>query len=177
MGVSFNDTHMWRGVVRVTVRRHDRPYNRAEFAKLIGFGYIDDEKIVDMVEFDNLIVNTGKNHFRDVLSGAVVDGEIKALAWGLSNTAPNISQTRLVTESGRKQVTNQRNGASVGQLITTVYIAPTEGNVSIRELGWFAGPSTSFVTPNTGTMIARVLYTRDKNQLESIQVDRTDTIA
>ena len=127
-----------------------------EFATLIKFGYLDEEQIIESAEFDNMVVNTGKNHFRDFLSGAITDGDVKAMGWGLSTTAPAASQTTLVSESARKQVTSQRTTTTPGQLITTVYIAPAEGNVNIRELGWFAGVSASFTVINTGTMIAQI---------------------
>lgn len=148
-----------------------------EFATLIKFGYIDEEPIIEEEEFDNLVVNGGKNLFRDLLSGAVVDGEIRAMGWGTSATAPVVTQTTLVAESARKQTTTQRNTPTAGQLVTTTYIAPAEGNVNIRELGWFAGVTASLTAINTGVMIARTLYTRNKVNLESIQVDRIDTIA
>lgn len=171
------ETWTWKARIRITVRKHRKSYTMNEFAKLIAFGYLDEEEIIESTAFNNVVTNGGRNLLRNILSGAETDGEIKALGWGLSATAPAVTQTALISESGRKQTTSQRNTATPGQLITTVYIAPAEGNVNIRELGWFAGFTVSITTINTGILISRVLYTRNKTNLESIQVDRIDTIA
>lgn len=158
----------WTAKIKITVRLHTKSYTMQEFNELIKFGRLDKEQIIDIEEFDNLITNVGKNHIRNMLSGAITDGDIKALGWGTSATAPLVTQTLLGAESARKQVTSQRTTPTIGQLITTVYIAPGEGNINIRELGWFAGANASFTAINTGSMISRVLYTRNKVILESI---------
>ncbi|MFK7695922.1 hypothetical protein [Paenibacillus sp. HJGM_3] len=128
---------------------------------------------VDVEEFDNLITNAGKNLLRDALQ-VFTDCEIKYMAWGSGTTAPAATQTQLVSEAGRKAVTRQTAGGT-GVGVTTVYLAPFDANVQIQELGWFAG-ATATSAANSGVMIARVLFSRLKNNLESIQVDRTDTI-
>lgn len=132
--------------------------------------------IIDIWKSHNLIMSVGKNMFRDALKGAVSDLEIKRLAWGSDNTAPAVGQTTLVVEFGRKAITQQEDGAT-GVLVTTTYIAPYEANGSrIEELGWFAGVDATD-TINTGIMISRVLYSRQKTNLESLQIERTDTIS
>lgn len=126
----------------------------------------------------NLITDAGLNMIRDMLMGSVTDGEIKYVALGNDATAPAEAQTQLVAEQFRKQVTFQAaDGATAGKLYTELYIADTEANgFKTGEIGWFAGAAAAG-TANTGIMIARVLYSRQKTNLESWTIRRTDTIA
>lgn len=127
---------------------------------------------VEVEEFNNIITDAGRNLMRDGLQGS--DTEIKYLAWGSGITVPAVSDIALAAEAGRKLVTKQVAGAT-GVVITTVYLAPFDANMQIEELGWFAG-SGATATAGSGVMIARVLYSKLKSNLESIQIDRTDTI-
>ena len=153
-----NERPGWKGKVEIVVRN------------------VQTGEIVDRTDITNQIKNVALNMMRDVLSGAVTDGEIKYMAWGSGSTANSASQTKLVTEFGRKAVTSQAAGAT-GVLTTTTYISPSEGTeATIEELGWFAG-SGATATADTGILVGRVLYSRAKTALESIQVVRTDTFA
>lgn len=134
-----------------------------------------DGNIKEVTEFHNLLTTVGLNMMRDVLNGDITDGKIKRLAWGDDATAPAIGQTQLISEQGRQAITSQTAGAT-GVLLSSVYLAPATAVGWIRELGWFAGVDADD-TPNNGIMIGRVLYSRNKTNLEAIQVDRTDTIA
>jgi len=125
----------------------------------------------------NLIMDVGLNMFRDVLNGVVTDGEIKYLALGSSATAPANAQTQLVSEQFRKVVTSQANAAGVGVLETILYITELEANgFMTQEIGWFAGAAASGVA-NTGIMVARVLYSRQKTDLETWTIVRLDQIS
>jgi hypothetical protein len=124
--------------------------------------------------FKNLVVNTGLNLIRDGLIGLVSDTAIHYIALGTSNTAPALTDTQLVAEVFRKPVTSQVAGGSPGQAITTVNIAPQDANVTIQEIGWFAGVSAG-PGANTGVLIARVLYNHVHTNLESINIQRQDS--
>lgn len=125
----------------------------------------------------NLITDVGLNMFRDLLSGAITDGEIKYVALGNGTTAPANGQAQLVSEQFRKLVTSQANQATVGELETILYVADSEANTfKTEEIGWFAG-SGATGTVNSGIMIARVLYSRQKTNLESWTLRRLDKIA
>ena len=128
---------------------------------------------VEIEEFDNLITDAGRNLLRDALRQPT-DAEIKYIAWGSGTTAPTVANTALGTETGRKAVTKQTVGTA-GVVVTTVYLAPFDANMQIQELGWFAGVGAT-ATAGSGVMVARVLYSKLKTELESIQIDRTDTI-
>ena len=145
----------WKGRVKITVRDLDG-------------------NIVDEQDFDNLITTVGLNMMRDVLYGDVADGEIKYLAVGSDNTAPTVTDTTLGTETFRKARTSQSKPGD-GQAKYVQYIDPTEAIGAIEEIGWFAGAAAG-AGADTGILVARVLYSRNKTALESIQVERTDTL-
>jgi hypothetical protein len=124
----------------------------------------------------NLITDAGLDMFRDILSGTITDGEIKYVALGSGTTAPANGQTQLVSEQFRKLVTSQDTTATVGELETILYVSDLEANdFTTEEIGWFAG-STATETADTGIMIARVLYSRAKTNLESWTIRRLDQV-
>jgi len=136
-------------------------------------------KIKELVPIDhNLITDAGLNMFRDALKGDVTDCEIKSVALGSDTTAPANNQTTLVAEEFRKIVTSQNvDPVTVGKLYTELYVADTEANTfKTEEIGWFAGAAASG-TVDTGIMIARILYSRQKSNTESWTVRRTDFIS
>lgn len=125
----------------------------------------------------NLIMDDGLDMFRDILKGDVTDGKIKYVALGNDSTAPVNNQKKLVAEQFRKVVTSQNpDPVTVGKLYTEVYISDVEANsFKCEEIGWFAGAAAS-TTKDTGIMIARVLYSRQKSSTESWTIRRTDTM-
>ena len=144
----------WKGVVRIIVRRSGHAGR--------------------LTVIENTITDTGRN----LLAAALWDGgavpEITYLAVGDDNTVPAVSDTALGNELFRKVVTSSKAGVSVGEAVNTIYLAPFDANFQIEELGFYAGAATA--TPDSGTLVARVLYNKDKDNLEAIQVERTDTV-
>lgn len=137
-----------------------------------------DGSVKDITEIDlvNKINDLDLNMMRDALKGTVTDLKLKYMGWGNDNTGPLAGDTKLGNEFGRKQITLQENGAT-GVLVTTTYVAPYEGNdQKIEELAWFAGVNATG-TKDSGILVGRVLYSRQKTNLESLQVERTDTIS
>lgn len=124
--------------------------------------------------FHNLITDAGGNFMRDVLGGFVTDGKLKYIAVGTSSTAPAVGQTALGAESFRKLVTSYDNVSVARQVKTILYLSPSEANVAIAEIGFFAGASAG-AGSGSGVMIARVLYSHTKTAGESITITRTDT--
>jgi hypothetical protein len=135
----------WTGRVRVTVGR-------------------------EVWESDNLITDDGVDCLVLALMGE--NAEINYLAWGDDDTAPQVGNTVLGNELGRKLITTQTPG-DPGECITTAYLGPQDANGQIEEFGWIVGGTS---LPDTGILIARILYSRLKTNMESIQVDRTDTL-
>lgn len=155
--MNLNERHGWHGRIRVT--------GRDKAGRVL---FVD--------EFDNLLTNVGLDVLSSALGSAVAGhAQIKYLAWGTGTTAPNVADTVLDTEVGRQTITDATDGAT-GEWVTTTYLAPATAVVHIKELGWFAGPSATG-TVDTGVLLARVLYDRDKSNVESLQIERTDTLA
>ena len=133
-----------------------------------------DGNITDVQEFKNLITTVGLGMIIDLLDGGIADGEIKRMALGSSNTAPALTDIKLGNETFRKAMTTQTQ-PTTNSLVSTVYVSPSENAVQIEEIGWFAGVNADD-TPDNGILVSRILYSRLKTTLESIQVERTDTI-
>lgn len=150
----IQEDRKWHGHIRVT----------ATFA--------DGSQQVD--EFDNLVVNAGLNLLRDSLRGQGVQA-ITFVALGADNTAVAATDVLLGDERERFAVTSQTAGAT-GVLTTVCFVQAYEANgFTTEEIGWFAGAATSAL--DSGTLVARVLYSRAKSALESLQIDRVDTIS
>ena len=132
-----------------------------------------DGNLIQEDNVKNLITSAGKNLLAEALR-TNNDCEIKFIALGSDNTAVTSGDTTLGNETFRKQVTSQAAGA-VGVTITNLYVAPEEAVGTIEEIGLFSGSSAS-ATTDSGTLFARVLYSRTKTAVESIQIERTDTI-
>ncbi len=146
----------WRGHVKITAR-------------------FTDGRPPEVTEFDNLIVDAGLNAARDALvADASGPAQIRVCALGDDNTAPAAGNTALGNEEFRKAITKTAAGAT-GVMVTTCYIAPYESVAQIEEIGWFAGDAADPDTADSGTLISRVLYSRNKTNLESLQIERTDT--
>lgn len=112
----------------------------------------------------------------NLLAQALRDGsdiEIKYIALGAGSTEPAAGDTKLEDERFRKAVTKQEAGGT-GESKTITYIAPFEANdFEIQEIGAFAGVGATS-TPGSGVLIARALYNRQKTELESLQITRSD---
>ena len=134
-----------------------------------------DGNIKDVQEFCNLLTTVGKAMVIDLLDGSIADGEIKYMAVGSDSTAPAITDTTLVAETFRKVMTTQTQPTTI-TLLSVVYIAPAEAVGAIEEIGWFAGAAAG-AGADSGIMVSRVLYSRNKTALESLQVERTDSIS
>ena len=134
-----------------------------------------DGNVLQEDKLKNLITSAGKNLLAESLRNGSLDAEIKFIAIGSDNTAPSSGDTTLGNETFRKAVTSQTAGGSVGVTITNLYVAPEEAVGTIEEIGFFSGSSASSTT-DSGTLFARVLYSRTKTAVESIQIERTDTI-
>jgi hypothetical protein len=131
---------------------------------------VGDERFI----INNIITDAGLNMMRNALNGELTSTEIRYLALGTSSTAVSATQTQLGAEIFRTPFINTVK-PDVGQLEKTAVVLDSEAVASIQEIGIFAG-STATNVSNSGIMISRVLYARNKTNLESIQIVRRDTI-
>src|SRR6184192_2730926 len=122
------------------------------------------------------VVNSGHNLLRDGLGGANTP-KITYFALGTNNTAVVSTQTRLLNEVFRKKVTSVTNGASVGEVLINVYVAPGDAvGMDIEEIGVFGGNSAKG-TANSGVMLGRALWSHNpKTNLESVQLQLDATV-
>tara|TARA_Y100000591_G_C21844319_1_gene707717 strand:- start:2308 stop:2775 length:468 start_codon:yes stop_codon:yes gene_type:complete len=126
----------------------------------------------------NVVTNLALDLFSEALRGTDVSKlEINFLAVGTGaatgGNAPSASDTALVNEVFRKQTTFQAGGTN--RMTTITVLGPSDANVAITELGWYGGDATS--SSGSGTLLARVAYSRSKTSSESLQVNRQDTFA
>lgn len=147
--------------------------NRKRSGNIVVIATDLEGNVLDKQVIGNLITNVGLNMDRDLWAGTITDGEIKRVAVGHDNTSPEKTDTKLGNEFFRKQVTSQTE-SGVGKLITLVSFAPADAVGQIEEIGWFAGTEAGDAK-DSGIMISRVLYSRNKTNLERLQVQRTDT--
>lgn len=136
-----------------------------------------DGNIIDVQEFHNLITTVGLNMVRDALHAVadIDDCEIKAVEVGTSDTAPALTDTTLGASFLHREAIIDTAKPADGQTWCMAYFAPADAIGLIEEIAWFAGALAN--GQDTGIMISRVLYTRNKTTAESLQIERTDTIA
>ena len=153
------------------------------------------DNILEVKELHNLIPTVSLNKVRDFWEGLITDGKIIDGAVGRDNTAPALTDVGLGQETFRKPIVGMSEPGD-GQLLTTVYIKPSEAVGLIEEMGWFSNfavddfwlaENDDFVVQETGdhiifegagVLFSRVLYDppHTKPNVESIQIERTDTI-
>jgi len=143
-----------------------------------------DGNITEQVVLKNTITNLLFNLYRDALAGDwgnILDAKIKHIAIGTDNTLPAVTDTTLGVEVYRVPLTDE-DVTVTAQYTTVFYLAPDEpaAGAAIKELGWFAGTGSldwgGGAGADTGTLIARVLWTHTKTTVESIQFERIDKI-
>lgn len=156
LGAETRNQWGWSGFVRAVLYDHETDLYR-------------------IYETWNQITTDGLKLKRDGFADSSLDTEIHYMGWGDDGTTPQLSDSQLGNELGRKQITSQTAIAD-GDMQTTVYLAPYQANVSIAELAWFAGADASG-DPNTGVCIARTLLSFTKTNSESLTVDRVDSLA
>lgn len=127
------------------------------------FEIVDSKGNRDVVE--NRVMDPVLDALVNVFKGTAPDLQIKYLAIGDGTTAVTNTDTQLVNERFRVQITAQTN-PSTGRLKNSFTILANEAVFTWQEVGIFGG-STASSTANTGTLISRILYTKEKtNDLE-----------
>lgn len=125
-------------------------------------------------QLKNRITDAGLNMIRDAFLGERNDLQLKYFALGDSDLPLEDNQTQLGNERFRTVFVDQKP-TGIGKTQSTAIVLDNEAVFSIREIGIFAGPATD--EADSGIMISRILWNRDKTNLESIQFVRTDTLS
>lgn len=110
-----------------------------------------DGRLLSVMETANLVVTTGRNLVRDLLSGNAT--QLNEFAIGTGITAPVATDTTLETEVFRDQFTSMTAMAD-GQLQVQYYLGSGSANGNtISEAGLFGNGATA--TANSGALYAR----------------------
>ncbi len=123
---------------------------------------------------NNKVMDAVLNKLVQTLQGIEPNVQIKYLALGTSSAAVTTSDTRLGTEIFRTPVSGQESTA-LGEVTTDFVVLDTEAVGSIREVGIFGG-STATGAANSGVLISRILWSREKTDSEEINIKRIDRI-
>jgi len=75
-------------------------------------------------------------------------------------------------EADRKLVAKRIN--SEDEIFTLSYLSPLDANVEISHIGWFGGINATLST-GTGVEVDKQVYIKSKTELESVQIEKTDT--
>lgn len=132
----------------------------------------------DVQHLYNTLTNINKDIHLAMLLGVTTgksfdDLNIRYFAFGKDTTAATASQTRLVNEAFRKQVTTKAIKDNYVESI--VSLGSVDANFNIREIGVFAGGSAT-ETINTGNMISRIVVNIDKFENKIINIIRRDFV-
>jgi len=134
-------------------------------------------KETDTVEdhiIKNRITNVALDAIINILDNIDPNLNIKFLAIGTDNTPLNDNDTTLGAEVFRTQFLTSDNNA-VGQFTTTFAMLDSEAVGQWEEIGIFCGDSAT-ASADTGIMLSRILFSRNKTNLEEIDVTRLDTV-
>ena len=137
----------------------------------------DTGEIVERQHVKNQLTTINQTSRDQMLLGTYAGGsdalQIKYFAFGTGTTPAAASDTQLVAEEFRKQLTTIDNPAP-GTVETVCSLGTTEANFTIREIGIFCGPAATG-TANSGTLLSRVLLTIYKNESLVVDIVRTDS--
>lgn len=130
-------------------------------------------ELKETIELDNQLTEAYRQAILNQLAGnTAVDLEIKYLAVGTDNTPATAQDTTLGAELFRSVPTAK---TVMGTFMQTYWVLTNEqANGSLREIGVFAGDATA--SPNTGTMISRIVISLEKNDTMEVTFIRKDYV-
>lgn len=107
---------------------------------------------VEQIVQDNLVILSGRNLIRDLLSGAATSG-LEYMALGTDTSDPTVTPT--ITEVFRKQITAMTEAD--GKLTVDLYLSSTEANGNtLTSAALFGNGGTA--TTGSGTQYNKVTY-------------------
>lgn len=128
----------------------------------------------------NTLTNINKDIHLAMLLGVTTgysfdDLNIKYFAFGDSDTPAAATQTKLVNERFRKQITTKERPTGQNYVESIVSLGSPDANFTIKEIGVFAG-STATGTKDSGKMISRIVVNIEKFENKIINIIRRDFI-
>lgn len=156
-------------------RSQDTTAYRGEYRiELINAG---SGRLIEALNVKNQLTEISRTVRTQMLTGNYTGDKnalaIKYIAVGTGTAAASASDTRLGSESFRKQAT-QITVPSAGVVRTIISLGSAEANITIREIGVFCGPSATS-SANSGTLLSRANVNITKNSNIIINIIRTDT--
>lgn len=137
-----------------------------------GYDIFVNGKYLETVK--NRIMDTVLEQLIACYKGDTPNLEIFYLALGTGNTAVTDSDTTLDTEIFRTAITTQTD-VDTGEILTEFTVFDSEAVGLIEEIGIFGG-STATASADTGTLISRILWAKNKTNSEELVFRRTDKI-
>lgn len=122
----------------------------------------------------NKVMDNVLNKLIGVLQGTAPDLQTKYLALGTSDTAVTTSDTKLGAEIFRTAVVSQ-SATNTGEITTEFVILDNEAVGTIEEIGIFGGDNAT-TEADSGTLISRILWHKEKTNAEEISVKRVDKV-
>lgn len=144
-----------------------------------------DGKILEQTIIKNTITDEFFDLYADALSGDLVDkDDLKIMRLAIGDNDPSLalasSNEALGHEVFRIDDILTHSDPDTGQYKTLFYLAPGDAIGWIKEVGWYIGTSAEVWDGgngiDSGTLMARVFYERNKTGAESIQFERLDGI-
>ena len=123
----------------------------------------------------NRIMDDILDDLANTLVGTTTDLEIKYLAIGTGNTAITDSDATLDTEIFRTAPVSGPTNTDIGEITTEFIVLDTEAVAQIEEIGIFVGTSAT-ASADSGTLLSRILWSKNKTASEEITFRRIDTI-
>jgi len=108
----------------------------------------------------------------NILDGISPDYELKYFAIGDDASALTDNPTTLGNEIVRFPL-DTSNLTNIGEFTTTFTVLELEAVFEWQEIGFFGGASAS-ISVDSGVLISRILFYKDKTSLEEIDISRID---
>jgi hypothetical protein len=122
----------------------------------------------------NRITDLALNELANALEGSGADIGLAYLALGTDNTPVSDSDTKLGNEIFRTQFQSV-TVTDTGEVTSLAIVLESEAAAQIEEIGIFGGSSAG-ASADSGTLISRILWSRNKTNRDEIQFTRTDRI-
>lgn len=129
---------------------------------------------IEVLEYKNIVVTTGKQAIADVLRGNTANnrGQITYCALGTSTTAVDVADTALGAELYRKQISVRSVSGAVATFKT--FFDTSEANGVLKEAGLFGDAADG--TPGSGTLFCHTLINRTKTIAETLTLTWNVTV-
>jgi len=130
----------------------------------------EDEVLTILEQFSKTwAISDNPNMFKEVYASASLYPSTSL--YPMIAYADRVKRVKLLNASNavllNKAITTV-NGEETGEVLSTLYVSPNEANGSIAKVSWYGGKFENI-------LMDQQVYVHSKTELESIQIDKTDT--